>query len=124
MSKSLRSRASGQTANYHRMLNKMERFVKSPAEPSDEEKKQLIRAIGDYVLTDCAPGSEVADDEGLRDAMCAAGALLPEDSFVKLLEQVNAGRNRPLTPADLGRPNPAPQAQEANREGPVLNLGG
>ncbi len=42
MSKSLRSRASGQTANYHRMLNKMERFVKSPAEPSDEEKKQLI----------------------------------------------------------------------------------
>ena len=51
MSKSLRSRASGQTANYHRMLNKMERFVKSPNEPSEEEKKALIRSIGDYVLT-------------------------------------------------------------------------
>ena len=120
MSRSLRRRASGQTANYHRMLNKMERFVKSPTEPSDDEKKQLIRAIGDYVLTDCAPGSEVADEEALKDAMCAAGALLPEDSFVKLLEQVNAGRSKPLTPADLGRPNPAPKEPEANREGPVL----
>ena len=123
VSKSLRSRASGQTANYHRMLNKMERFVKSPAEPSDDEKKQLIRAIGDYVLTDCAPGSEVADENGLRDAMCAAGALLPEDSFTKLLEQVNAGRSKPLTAADLGRPNPAPQAPEAEHEGPALFIG-
>ena len=123
MSKSLRSRASGQTANYHRMLNKMERFVKSPNEPSEEEKKALIRSIGDYVLKDCAPGSEVADEEGLRDAMCAAGALLPEDSFVRLLEQVNAGRSKPLTAADLGRPNPAPQEPEANREGPALFLG-
>ena len=123
VSQNLRSRASGQTANYHRMLNKMEHFVKSPVEPSDDEKKQLIRAIGDYVLTDCAPGSEVADENGLRDAMCAAGALLPEDSFTQLLEQVNAGRNRPLTPADLGRPNPAPKEAEANHDGPALVMG-
>ena len=123
MSKSLRSRASGQTANYHRMLNKIERFVKSPVEPSDADKKALIGAIGDYVLKDCAPGSEVADEEGLRDAMCAAGALLPEDSFMKLLEQVNAGRSKPLTAADLGRPNPAPQAPEAEHEGPALFIG-
>ena len=123
MSQSLRSRASGQTANYHKMLNKMERFVKSPIEPSEEEKKALIRSIGDYVLKDCAPGSEVADEEGLRDAMCAAGALLPDDSFQRLLEQVNAGRSKPLTPADLGRPNPEPRVQEPANDGPALFLG-
>ena len=60
------------------------------------------------------------DNQGVFTALrlyCADTAVLRQH------QSAQAGRNRPLTPADLGRPNPAPQAQEANHEGPVLNLG-
>ena len=122
VSRNLRRNASGQTANYHRMLNKMERFVKSQIEPSDADKKNLVSAIGEYVLKDCAPGSQVGDEEAMMDALCAAQVLLPEDSFAKLLEQVNAGRSKPLTANDVGKPNPENEAEERElqQDGPVL----
>ena len=108
--RNMRKDASGQTAAYNRAMNKLDRFVKSPVEPSEEEKKGLISALGEVVLKDCAPGSAVASENAMQDAMCALKALVPPESFRKLLDKVNEGRPQKLEekafekPRDTGEP--------------------
>ena len=123
VSRSLRRNASGQTANYHRMLNKMERMAASPVEPSDAEKKALITAIGDYVLKDCAPGSQVGDEAAMKEVLCAARVLMPEERFGRLLEQVNTGRTHPIAADEIRNPNQEAGMQPPQPEGPVLANG-
>ena len=114
VSRNLRRKASGQTASYHKMLNKLEHFTKLPLEPSEEEKNALIASMGEYVLTDCAPGSPVGDEEAMMDVMCALRSMVPEENFKKLLDQVNTGRRTPFTAADFEKPKEEPAAERAN----------
>ena len=116
VSRNMRRAASGQTAGYFQALNRLERFVRSPLEPSEEEKKKLITALGDYVIKDCAPDSPAASENGLKDAMCALKALLPPENFKKLLGKVNEGRPKAWTEKDFEKPREAakPEAERAD----------
>ena len=113
VSRNLRHAATGKTPLFHKMLNKLERFVQSPVEPSEEERKSLLQSMGEYILKDCAPDSREMDEACFKDTMCAVKALVPADSFRKVLEQVNKGRAIKVQEADFDKPNP-----EAANEAP------
>ena len=116
VSRNLRKAASGQPAGYHKMLNRLERYVNSPSEPGAEEKNGLISSLGEYILKDCAAGSQAADENGLKNALYAIKALVPADSFKKGLEKVNKGRSHPLTERDFADPVEEAQPDQAERE--------
>ena len=95
----------------------MERFVKSPVEPSEEEKKALISSMGEYVLKDAA------DEQALKDTLCGLRAVVPEESFGKLLDKVNTARNTTFEAKDFAEPV-LREEPEAQREERVLALNG
>ena len=111
VSRNLRGAASGKSSRYHRMLNKMERFAASPTEPSEAEKKDLLSSLGEFILKDCAPNAAERNEDDFRDAMCAVKALVPQESFKKVVDQVNIGRQHKVSANDFDEPNP-PEARE------------
>ena len=119
VSHNLRQSATGKTALFYKMLNKLERFAGSPVEPSDPERKELLASMGEYILKDCAPDSKEYDEACFKDTMCAVKALVPAESFNKVLDQVNKGRAHKVEAKDFNEPNPKvevrqPVAQRAN----------
>ena len=116
VNRNLRAGATGQTAGYFQMMNKLDRFVKSFVEPSDAERKELIASLGNYVLKDCAPGSKVGNENAMKDALCAIKALVPADSFAKLMDKVNEGRSQKLDAKEFEKPREVaePVAERAN----------
>ena len=110
VSRNLRQSATGKTQRFYKMLNKLERFAGSPVEPSEAERKDLLASMGEYILKDCAPDSKEYDEACFKDAMCAVKALIPAESFGKVLDQVNKGRVSKVEAGDFAEP--APRAEE------------
>ena len=74
------------------------------------------------MLIDCAPGAPSANENAMKEALCAAKVLLPADSFGRLMEQVNAGRERPIAAGEIGEPSAEHGANAPEAEGPVRNM--
>ena len=97
----LKKMATGKTPAFHKMLNALDRFVNEDTEPSMEEKKSLVNALADYILTDCSPQSREMNRDCFTNAMCSVKALIPEEQFEKVVEQVNVDRNPKVKAADF-----------------------
>ena len=116
---SLKKLATGKTPCFHRMLNALDRFVNADTEPTQEEKAGLVNALGDYITTDGSPKSREYNKECFTQAMCSVKALLPEQDFEKVVEQVNVGREPKVKAADFDAPEPV---KERIREEPARQL--
>ena len=116
---SLKKLATGKTPCFHRMLNALDRFVNADTEPTQEEKAGLVNALGDYITTDGSPKSREYNKECFTQAMCSVKALLPEQDFEKVVEQVNVGREPKVKAADFDTPEPV---KERIREEPARQL--
>ena len=116
---SLKKLATGKTPCFHRMLNALDRFVNADTEPTQGEKAGLVNALGDYITTDGSPKSREYNKECFTQAMCSVKALLPEQDFEKVVEQVNVGREPKVKAADFDAPEPV---KERIREEPARQL--
>ena len=115
----LRSRAGGQSAAYHRMLNALHRFVTAPNEPEKKEKDALAMTLAQYVMTEGDPQSPGFRREAGLLAATALRALVPEKDFQVFLKTANARRGpeeqitREMLDARSAQPAEAVRAPEA-----------
>ena len=116
---SLKRMSSGKTAQFHKMLSALDRFVNADTEPSKQEKEGLVKAMGEYITTDCSPNSREYNKDCFMAAMRSVKALLPDKDFEKVVEQVNVGREPKVKTADFD--SLAPTA-ERTRENPDREL--
>ena len=115
----LKKMATGKTQCFHQMLNALDRFVNADTEPSKQEKVGLVKAMGEYVMKDCAPNSREADAACFKQTMCAMKALVPEKDFNTILDQVNISRDPKVRSEDfdqLEMVHDAPERGEPVRE--------
>ncbi len=104
------------------MLNALDRFVNADTEPTQEERTGLVKALGDYILTDCAPGSREYNKDCFTEAMRSVKAILPEKDFAKVLEQANVDRVPKCKAADFDAAIGKQTQPELKQEGPVREL--
>ncbi|MBQ7713364.1 MAG: hypothetical protein IJT71_00555 [Oscillospiraceae bacterium] len=118
----LKKLATGKTPAFHRMLNALDRFVNEDTEPTPQERAGVVHALADYIATDCAQGSREFDDACFTQAMRSVKALVPEQDFAKVVEQVNVGREPKVKAEEFDAPAAAPKekAPDAPERAPVL----
>ena len=116
---SLKKMATGKTPCFYRMLNALDRFVNADTEPTQQEKASLVNALGEYITTDGSPKSREYNKDCFTQAMCSVKALLPEQDFEKVVEQVNVGRKPKVKAADFDAPEPV---RERAQEEPAREL--
>ena len=120
---SLRHMSSGKTKCFHQMLNALERFVNADEEPTQRQKKDLVNAMGEYILTDCAPNSRIRDGACFTQAMRSMKVLLPEQKFSKLVALANEGRDPKVKEEDFDLPvSKKAAAPEKEAQGPAWGL--
>ena len=117
---SLKRMSSGKTECFHRMLNMLNRYVDSDVEPTEQERSGLVTALGNYITTDCAPGSREMDRACFGQAMRSVKALLSERDFDTVIEKVNEGRYPKVKAADFDHPEAEPENKR--RAGQELEL--
>ncbi|MBQ7713366.1 MAG: hypothetical protein IJT71_00565 [Oscillospiraceae bacterium] len=111
---SLKHMATGKTPAFHRMLNALDRFVNEDTEPTPQERAGVVHALADYIATDCAPGNRAYSKDCFTEAMRSVKALVPEQDFAKVVEQVNVGREPKVKAEDFEKaPAVARKIQEA-----------
>ena len=116
---SLKRMSTGKTPRFHQMLTALDRFVNADTEPTPKEKAGLVKALGEYITTDCAPQSRQFDRECFTAAMSSVKALLPDKDFEKVVEQVNVGRAPKVRTTDFDLVAPV---AEKTQEEPTLEL--
>ena len=118
----MRQSASGKGAAYHRALNAMDQFMEGQGVPEQAEKNALARKLGEYLLTDGAPGRPGYDARADRLVTAAVQELLPEKAFGAFLNTVNAARapGERLRTEDLDDLAIEPQLAPRELAGPVL----
>ena len=121
----MRREASGKGAAYHRALNAMDRFMEGKGEPDQAEKNALAQKLGEYVLTDGAPGKPGYQPRSAQLALAAVRELLPEKDFGAFMDTVNAARapDEKLKAEDLDELAVEPQIAPRELKGPVLKKG-
>lgn len=119
----MRRNASGNTADYHKLMNALDRFVSSPEEPPEQVKNELSLKLAQYVMTEGNPTSPNYKKENCDLAARALKALLPKKDFDAFLTTANQSRSpgQKLRAEELEGPVPyEPEASPAVRTGPVL----
>lgn len=107
---SLKRMSTGKTECFHQMLNMLNRYVDSDVEPTEQERSSLVTALGNYITTDCAPGSREMDRACFGHAMRSVRALLSERDFGTVIEKVNEGRYPKVKATDFDLPEAEPEA--------------
>ena len=118
----LKHMATGKTPAFHKMLSALDRFVNEDTEPTQQEKADTMKALAEYITTDCAPNSREFDGACFTEAMRSVKALVPEQDFEKVVEQVNVGREPKVKVEDFDK---APTIEQKTQEAPekALTLG-
>ena len=115
--------ASGNTADYHKLMNALDRFVSSAEEPAEQVRNALCLSLAQFVMTEGNPTNIHYKKENCEMAARALKALLPKKDFDAFLTTANQSRaaGQKLRAEDLEGPVPnAPEESPAVRTGPVL----
>ena len=121
----LRTRASGKSGDYHKLVNALDRFVSDPNEPSKRRKDALALSLAQYVMTEGDPKNPAYERDMALQAARALQALLPEKEFQTFLLTANGQRSpaERITPEKLAalaarQPEAAPQPGGPVQAGP------
>ena len=88
----MRAKASGKSAEYHQLVNSIDRFLKNPDEPTQKQKDTLSMALARYVMTEGDPKNPAYERESSLQAVRGIRALLPEREFQMFLISTNLKR--------------------------------
>ena len=119
----MRRNASGNTADYHKLMNALDRFVSSAEAPPEQVRNELSLKLAQYVMTEGNPANLNYKKENCDMAARALKALLPKKDFEAFLTTANQNRGpgQKLRAEELEGPVPnAPEASPAVHTGPVL----